>query len=98
MPSAAKAALCIWGEREWPTGQPITPASRVPPPTGVLATMGEEVLVVVREVVAAVALGHVVEVVDVGGVRRGLQRCQTRVADRGGRQPVAHARVVRRVG
>ncbi len=31
---AAKAALCMAGESEWRTGQPMMPATRVLPPTG----------------------------------------------------------------
>src|SRR5205085_1884544 len=64
MPSSANAALCITGDREWSTGQPITPERRVAPPIGRSAAMREEVVVVVREVVRAVALGDVVQVVD----------------------------------
>ena len=50
-----------------------------------------------EEVAATVRLRHVVEVVDVRGMRRGLDRRQARVADRGRRQARVLVRVVRRV-
>src|SRR5216684_8663328 len=97
-PSALNAALCIAGEREWATGWPNKYTSlmrgadsgsryfsSVPVFDAVRLLLFERL----REGVVAgpVVLRHEVEELVRHRLRRALERCHARVADRRGRQP-----------
>src|SRR5882757_6082870 len=111
-PSSASAALCIAGEREWPTGQPIT-ASRgtalFPAGARGVAAVGFARLFVLGDrrfefgfglgegqFVAGVGVVDVIDEFRLGRVGGGLQRGEAGTVDRARRQAGVEPRVVRR--
>ena len=107
-PSAAKAALCIAGDRECPTGSPMTPTTRVAPvitrppftaaPFAGRLDVGLVLLLRLRERVLPVLVAeHVEHVRHAARVLRRLQRLHGDARDRSRRQARDLVRVVRRV-